>query len=171
VFVPRPAASVNVARETNGGSVSASSQLGGFPASSVINGDRKGTGWGNGGGWNDANADVYNDWVTITFNGVRTINEIDIITIQDNYSSPIEPTIDMTFSQHGITDYYVQYWKAGDVNDWVTIQDGVVANNNYVWRQFTFPPVPTNQIRLMITNAKGYSRVIEIEAWTSVAPD
>jgi len=162
---------VNVARTTNSGTVSASSQLGGFPASSVINGDRKGIDWGSGGGWNDADADVYNDWLIVTFNGVRTINEIDIITIQDNYNSPIEPTVDMTFSQHGITDYYVQYWEAGDVNDWVTIPNGVVANNNYVWRQFTFPPVPTNQIRLMITNAKGYSRVIEVEAWTYVAPE
>ncbi|MBO9607632.1 MAG: hypothetical protein J7639_16855 [Paenibacillaceae bacterium] len=173
VFVPRPGASVNVALATNLGTVSASS-LGGFPASSVIDEDRTGILWGSGGGWNDDSPGNFdNDTLTVTFNGTYTINEIDIITLRDNFTSPSEPTIDTTFSLYGITDYYVQYWKAGDVNDWVTIQDGVVANNHYVWRQFTFSPsVTTNKIRLVVTKAvDGYSRVVEVEAWTYVAPN
>lgn len=178
VFVPRPSASLNVARAINGGSVSASSTHSNFSAFSVIDGDRTGAAWDNGGGWNDnthesvSSPPPYPDWLQVDFNGMKTINEIDIITLRDNYSASTEPTIDMTFSSFGITDYYMQYWKAGDVNDWVTIPASIVANNNYVWRQFTFPPVVTDKIRLMITKGLGgFSRVIEIEAWTYVAPD
>src|SRR5207244_5902068 len=101
----------NVALASNGATATASSTYGaGYPASSVINGDRKGANWNNGGGWNDATADSYPDWVQVSFNGSKTINEIDVFTLQDNLSNPSEPTQDMTFSQYGIVDFQVQYW-------------------------------------------------------------
>ena len=47
---------------------------------------------GNGGGWNDATAYTFPDWVQIVFNGAQTITEIDVFTIQDNYAAPADPT-------------------------------------------------------------------------------
>jgi hypothetical protein len=162
-----PSSDINVAL---GGTVSASSTHGGgFPISSINNGDRTGAPWGNGGGWNDANSNEFPDWIVIHFGGSQTIHEIDVITIQDAYTSPVEPTSDLTFSSHGITNYIVQYWF-GDSNNgyWVTVPNGIVASNDKVWRKFTFAPVATTQIRVLITKAAdGHSRLVELEAWTS----
>lgn len=94
----------------------------------------------------------------------QTIQEINVITIQNDYQNPIEPTTAMTFSQFGITHYIVEYW---DGSMWQTIPNGVVAGNYYVWRQFTFTPIVTNKIRVTVTSAAdGHSRIIEVEAWT-----
>jgi hypothetical protein len=162
-----PSSEINVAL---GGIASASSTHSDtFPIYSINDGDRTGAPWGGGGGWNDATAESYPDWVVINFDGSQTIHEIDVITIQDNYGSPIEPTSDMTFSNYGVTNYIVQYWF-GDSNNgyWVTVPNGIVVSNDRVWRKFTFAPVDTTQIRLLITKAiDNHSRLIELEAWTS----
>ena len=63
-----------------------------FAASSVNNDERAGLNWGHGGGWNDATANTYPDWVQITFNGAKTIDHVVVYTLQDNYASPVEPT-------------------------------------------------------------------------------
>ena len=98
-----------------------------YPASAVNNGDRKGLNWGNGGGWTDATPGAYPDWVQIDFNGMKTICEIDVFTIQDNYGNPVEPTDAMTFALYGITAFNVQYW---DGANWVTVPGGSVTGNN-----------------------------------------
>ncbi|QGQ97949.1 hypothetical protein EHS13_25190 [Paenibacillus psychroresistens] len=159
----------NVALASNGGTASASSTHSiGFSASGIINGDRTGAAWENGGGWNDQNGDAYPDWVQVGFNGSKTINEIDVFTIQDGdfaENPPSEPTTEMPFSEGGITDFIVQYWKG---NNWVTVTNGSVHANNKVWNKFTFSPVVTDKIRVTINNALNtYSRVIEVEAWTN----
>src|SRR4029453_1873366 len=60
----------NFAWATNGGSAGASSILNSaFAGSGVINADRRGTNWGNAGGWADASPGVFPDWVEINFNG------------------------------------------------------------------------------------------------------
>src|SRR5438552_2095711 len=75
---------VNVALAVNGGVATASSTYSGnYPAAAVNDGDRKGLNWGAGGGWNDAIANAYPDWVQIDFSTSQTINEIDLFTIQD----------------------------------------------------------------------------------------
>src|SRR5262249_281900 len=62
------AATVNVAAAANGGVASASSTWNGsFPASSAINGDRKGLNWANGGGWQDATSGSFPDWLQVNF--------------------------------------------------------------------------------------------------------
>ena len=127
------------------------------------NGDRKGLNLSNGGTWNDATAGVYPDWVQIDFNGAKTINEIDVFTIQDNYGSPVEPTDTMTFSQYGITAFDVQYWNGAT---WVTVPGGSVTGNNKVKSKFTFSPITTSKIRVLVNNAlASYSRIIEIETY------
>lgn len=163
--VPPPPTAVNYAR---GGTATASSIYpnGGYPVSAVIDGDRKGINWANGGGgWNDATYDGYPDWVQVGLTGSKTINEIDVFTLQDNFNNPSDPTTNpnLTFTGYGITDFDVQYLSG---SGWVNVPNGHVSNNNLVWRKFSFPNITTSDIRVVVNNAANhYSRVVEIEAW------
>jgi hypothetical protein len=125
---------------------------------------RSGAGWGNGGGWNDGTPWAFGDWVQINFNGRKTIDHVVVYTVQDNYQNPVEPTDSMTFSLYGLTDFQVQGW---DGANWVTL--GGVSANNRVKRIVSFNAYATDRIRILITGSKDalWSRVTEIEAWTS----
>ncbi|MFG6489637.1 discoidin domain-containing protein [Roseateles sp. BYS78W] len=159
-------AAINVAAAANGGVATASSTFDSrFPASAVNNGDRLGLNWGAGGAWADATSNAFPDWVQIDFNGTQTIAEIDVFTLQDNAYSPSTPTLAMTFSQYGITHFEVQYW---DGAKWVDVPGGNVIGNNKVWRQFTFSPITTQRIRILVNSAMySLSRIAEVEAWTA----
>jgi RHS repeat-associated protein len=163
--------STNVALAANGGVASASSYFndaywGTFPPANGNNGDRKGTG---GVIWMD-NTFGYGaaDSIEIAFNSTRTINKIDVVTRQDDLNNPIEPTPAQTFSLYGITAFEVQYWNG---SSWVTVPNGSVSGNNKVWRQFVFPAVTTNKIRVVVTAGADnvFSRVVEVEAWTDTS--
>jgi hypothetical protein len=160
-------APVNVAASANGGTAAASSTVNAsFPASNCISGSRDSTkngGWGNGGGWNDGTQNIWPDTFDVTFNATYQINEIDVITLKDQYTVPGVPTLTDTFNSYGIIDFLVQYWDGSSFQTIAT----VTANNN-VWRQFLFTPISTNQIRITINmGGQGYSRLVEIEAWTA----
>jgi subtilisin family serine protease len=164
-FSPKVARS-NVALASNGGLATASSQYGvNYPVAAVINGDRKGLVWGSGGGWNDATNSTYPDWVEIAFNGAKTIDEIDLFTLQDIFSAPVEPTTTQTFTKYGITNFDIQYW---DGSAWVTVPGGSITGNNLVWRTVTFPAVTTSRIRVVVNGSLGgYSRITEVEAYST----
>ena len=155
---------VNLAAAANGGVVSASSTYSAsFPPSAVNNGDRRGAGWGFGGGWADATPSTWPDWVQIDLPATRTIAEIDVFSIQDNWQSPQEPTDALTFTERGLIDFEVQTWTG---SSWQTVPGGSVTGNNKVWRKFVFAPVSTSSIRVVMTNGPaGYSRLAEIEAY------
>lgn len=161
---------VNVALQSQGGQASASSttpdtEFPGltFPASSLNNGDHKGLGWEHGGGWRDGTNNAYPDWVQVDFSGQKTIDQVNVFTVQDALSSPSEPTESMTFSQYGVTAFEVQYWNG---SNWVTIPGGSVSGNDKVWRKFIFAAVTTSKVRVMVSNAlAGRSRLVEVEAW------
>ena len=132
-----------------------------FPASSVVNGDRRGLNWEHGGGWRDATA-AFPDWVEVQFAGARRVDEISVFSLQDNYASPAEPTEAMTFTKYGVTAFEVQYW---DGAQWVTVPGGAITGNNLVWRKVTFPEVTTTKVRVLVQNALGgRSRLVEVEA-------
>ncbi len=121
-----------------------------------------GTGWGSGGGWNDSTVGTYPDWLQIDFNGPKTIDEIDVFTLQDNYQNPVEPSEATTFTQYGLLAFDVQYWNG---SAWVTVPGGSITNNNKVWTKLTFAPVSTTRIRVLVSSSMlFYSRVVEIEA-------
>ena len=166
VTVNPPAGRTNVALASNGATATASSTYGpGYDPSGAINGDRKGAPWGNGGGWNDGTGNSWPDWFEVDFAGTQSINEIDVFSLQDNYTSPADPTANMTFSLYGLTDFVVQYW---DGSQWTAVPGGTVAGNNLVWRQLTFASVSTSKIRVLITGALNvWSRMTEVEAYTS----
>jgi hypothetical protein len=161
---PTPSGRSNVALSSSGSTASSSSFYdGGYAPSAAINGDRRGGNVGSGGYWNDATANNYPDFLQIDFNGSKTIDEIDVITFQDNYTNPIDPTLNTTFSSYGIVNFDVQYWNG---SSWVTVPNGAITNNNRVWRQITFSPVTTTKIRVVVNNALAtYSRIVELEAW------
>ena len=156
----------NVALAANGGVASSSSNFNvspyNFTAGGANNGVRSGAGWGQDEGWNAAESHTFPDWLQIDFNGSKTIDEINVFTVQDNMN-PSEPTETMTFTSYGLTGYQVQYWNG---SGWTTIPAGSVTGNNKVWRKFTFAPITTTKIRVL-TNASvdGYSRIAELEAW------
>ncbi len=159
---------INVAAQSNGATASASSRYSAaFPVAAVNNGDRTAAHWGADGGWNDATLAEYPDWVQIDFAGSRTITEIGIVTLQDNYPTPLDPTPSMTFTKYGVTAWDIAYW---DGTDWIGLPEGSVTGNNQVWRRITFPGVTTNRIRVLVKNAlASYSRIVEIEAYGTVA--
>jgi glucose/arabinose dehydrogenase len=73
----------------------------------------------------------------------------------------------MTFTGYGITDFQVQYLSG---STWIDVPGGVVTRNNFVWRRFTFAPITTAAIRVLVNNAlTSYSRITEVEAWTGAA--
>jgi hypothetical protein len=168
-----PAGAMNVAAQSSGGNASASTAFSGtfggvaytFPASAVNNGDRKGVNWGSGGGWNDSTIGEFPDWLQVNFNGMQTIGEIDVFTVQDDYMAPVEPSPSMTFGRYGITDFQVQYWNG---SAWLDVPGGNVTGNKFVWRRFPFAPITTDRIRVLVNGAlESYSRIIEVEAWTA----
>jgi hypothetical protein len=136
-----------------------------FAAPGANNGDRKGTNWGDGGGWNDGTADTYPDTLQVTFNDTYSINKIDLFSLQDNYTSPVEPTSLMTFSQFGITSFQVQYLSG---SDWIAVPGGTITGNNLVWKSISFDAVSTSAVRVVVNGSLNqYSRIVELEAWTT----
>jgi hypothetical protein len=162
-------ASINVALASNGGVATASSQWGpGYPVSSLINNERAGVNWTNGGGWLDGTYNTFPDWVQIAFAGPKTIDHVVVYSLQDNPNAPIQPTNTTTFSQWGVTAFTVQAWTG---SAWTTL--ATVSGNNLVKRTVSFTPYTTDRIRINITSAlQGHSRLTEVEAWgTSASAD
>jgi hypothetical protein len=168
IVVAPMAGRLNVALASNGGVATASSILAPqYPPSGAINGDRRGLNWGNGGGWNDGTQNSGPDWIEVAFNGSKSIDEVNVFSMQDNFSAPSEPTPTMTFTTWGLRNFDIQYW---DGAGWQVVQGGAITNNNLVWRRVTFAPITTSRIRVWITGAlNGYSRVVELEAWGAAA--
>lgn len=159
----------NVANVVNGGVATSSGDANSsFPVTAINNGDRLGAPWGAGGGWNSSTNGVFPDWCQVDFNASYWITEIDIITIQDAFSSPAIPTLSMT-GTIGIKTFEMQYW---DGSSWVTVPGGSISNQNKIWYQFQFPPIFTQKIRCTITAVGdgSYSRVAEMEAWAGPTP-
>jgi hypothetical protein len=120
--------------------------------------------WGSNGGWNSAAPGyLFPDWLQVDLGTLKTIAEIDVFTVQDNYTTPVEPTEATTFTQFGLTSYEVQYWNG---SAWVTVSGGNVTGNNKIWRKFVFTPVNTSKLQILThASLDGYSRIMEVEAY------
>ncbi len=151
VTVTQPAGRINVAAAANGGTaIGSSTYSSGYGAGGAINGDRKGSPWGSGGGWNDATPNSWPDWLEVDFAGSKTINEVDVFSVQDNYTSPVEPTAAMTFTSTGSL---ISRCSTGtDHNGW-RCRVARSAATTLVWRQITFAALTTTKIRVFVTGA------------------
>jgi hypothetical protein len=169
VLAPGAQQGVNVAAQTNGGVAWASSSYGGgYSASAVNDGDRKGIKAGAGDYWISAGPNGFPEWVKIAFNGKKTITEIDVFTVQDAYTAPVDPTPSMTFSAYGISDFQVMYWTG---TTWATVPGGSITGNRQVWTRLSFPALTTDLIAVVVTRtADGWSRIVEVEAWSATPP-
>lgn len=154
---------INVAAAQNGGTATASSTADNYTTDALINGDRAGVNLTSGGGWRDDTPALFPDSVEIEFTGAMSIDEINVFTQQDSWWAPIDPTETTSFFNNGITNFEVQYWHG---TSWVTIPGGVVTNNTKVWRKFTFAPIETGKIRVLVNAAKSTaSTIVEVEAF------
>jgi hypothetical protein len=164
---PTPNPRINVALASNGGTATASSFSLGYSPAGAINGDQKGLNGGQDGYWS-SNTAGFPAWLEVAFNGMKAIDEIDLFTVQDNYANPVTPTDTMTFSLYGLTGFDLQYWTG---SAWASVPGASVTSNNLVSRKFTFPALATTKVRVL-TNASidNYSRIAELEAWSSTAP-
>ncbi len=164
-----PPPRTNAALSSNGGTATASSTYNGysFSTGAVIDGEHKGLNWLSGGGWNDATTQ-YPDWLEVDFSGSKTIDEIDVYTVQDDYANPSEPTETTTFSTYGNTAFQVQYWNG---SAFVDVPGGNVTGNHKVWRKFNFAALTTSKIKVLINDSADhiYSRLTEVEAWTATS--
>ena len=159
-----PVPGLDFALALNGGlalaSTSHSSGL--YLPNGAINGDRTGNNWGSaGGGWADGTRGTYPDSLEVDFSGAKTINEIRVYTLQNNWKTAGEPTALTSATGEGLLDFSVQTWNG---TAWVT--QGSVTGNDKAMRVFTFPDVTTTKIQVVVTAARtNYSRIVEVEAF------
>jgi RHS repeat-associated protein len=158
----------NVALAANGATATASSTAtgSGFSPTGAINGNNRGP-WGNGEGWNDNTPNSVPDWLQVDFAGSKTIDEISVFGLHDNYTIENTPTETQTFTLYGLLAFDVQYWNG---SSWTTVPGGSVTGNNKVWRKFTFSPITTSKIRVTVNQVPdSWSRVVEIQAFGTSA--
>ena len=156
----------NVALASNGAVALASSShnSGSYPTSAIINGDRTGIGWGtSSGGWNDDTRAVWDDWVEIDFPAAQTISQINVFTLQNDWRNGGEPGPATLANAEGILDFEVQTW---DGSTWVTVPNGSITGNDKAMRTFTFAPITTSKIRILVHSARNnWTRIVEVEAY------
>jgi hypothetical protein len=160
-----PCTRSNVALASNGSSAVAttSHSSGGYPAASALLGDRTGHNWGSNGGWNDGTRGAFPDTLEVDFPGSKSIDEIDVITLQNNWTTAGQPDLTTPATGEGILDFDVQYWN-GSI--WVTVTNGSVTGNDKAWRQFSFTAVTTTKIRVVVNNSRNnWSRIVGLEAY------
>jgi hypothetical protein len=156
------AVAVNVALASAGGTITASSShnSGLYPAANAFDGDRTGANY-----WNDNTPDVYVDVLERVFAQAYTISRVDVFCVQTNFASPINPTPTLT-SVYALSNFKVQ--TKGSDGAWSDIPGAAVTGNTLVWVPFTFTPVLSYGVRIIITSAlQTWSRVAQLEAWTS----
>jgi len=160
-------ARTNVALASNLAKASATSVVPGYAASGAIDGDEKGLNPGKDGYWNSAKGGLPAT-LEVVFDGTKTITEIDLFTIQDNYASPADPRSGaLEFKLYGLTDFNVEYWNES-TSSWMRIPFGLVRDNKLVWNHFDFSksPITTSKIRVVCFAAPDSTgRIAELEAW------
>jgi hypothetical protein len=116
--------------------------------------------------WRDEHG--LSSWLQIDFNGARTINEIDVGTVRDDYATQGDPATTQTFTAYGATSFEVQYLNG---STWTTVPGGQITGKNQVWRTLSFSALTTSAIRVRINAAvDGVARLDEVEAWSATGP-
>jgi RHS repeat-associated protein len=116
--------------------------------------------------WRDEHG--LSSWLQIDFNGARTIDEIDVGTVRDDYATQGDPATTQTFTAYGATSFEVQYLNG---STWTTVPGGAITGNNQVWRKVSFSALTTSAIRVRINAAvDGVARLDEVEAWGATGP-
>jgi serine protease AprX len=157
----------NYALTVRGSVASASSVYSGrnYSASSAFDGERTGADWEQGGGWNDDTRDVWPDTLEVAFGGgAKTVSEIRVYTLQNNFNEPVVPDETTDASVYGIQDFDVQTWNG---TSWVTVPNGQITGNTKAMRVITLAtPVSTTKVRVVVNMGRvHFSRIVELEAY------
>ena len=157
----------NVALASNLATAKASSTSAPYSPAKAIDGEHRGLNWLSGGGWQGAGP-TNNDWLQVDFKGRKTIDEIDVYMVQDNFASPVEPDVSMpTFTKYGLTNFRVQFLtQFGDWRDVPALGNPVIGNTN-VLKRLTVPRgLFTQSIRIQVSDTPDkWCRITEVEAW------
>ncbi len=159
---------VNVALASNGATATASSSYyaAGYQPPAAIDGRRSGAIRGQLGTWEDASGGAP-DWFQVTFAAPSTIDRVNVFSIQERHTAPVEPTPTLT-SYLAAENFDVQYWNG---TAWVVVPGGQVVGNRLVWKQVSFAPITTSAIRIVVTKvAGGITRLTEVEALAVATP-
>src|SRR5262249_19547 len=142
------------------------------PPSAAINGDKSGVYWGQnptlGSGWHSSTSESLPQTLTINFGTTRTINQVNVYGVQNDYTNPI-PNPDETTpaTLYGLVDFHVQYDTGGGQFADIANGKGSVTGNDKVLKRLFFNPITTSAIRIVVTNGGGgYARIVEVEALT-----
>jgi hypothetical protein len=101
----------------------------------------------------------------------RTINELDLFSLKDDYYDGADPTRDTIAHNYGNVNFRLQYCPVGrtclaDGTGWVTPPGGWFLNNRKAWTSVSFPPIAVTAVRVAldcIQDTRAY--VVELEAW------
>lgn len=128
------------------------------------------------------NCNYGNWWVSVKFTAppggfcpiggcVHTISEIDLFSLQDNYTSGTDPTLSTTTTAYGNVDFHLLYCPAGETclangSGWVQPPGGYIIANNKAWTKVTFAPVEATAVRASFDCAQSTrAYAVELEAW------
>ncbi|NVB79771.1 MAG: VCBS repeat-containing protein [Kofleriaceae bacterium] len=123
------------------------------------------------------NCNYGNWWVRVDFNGPRTISEIDLFSLQNDYTSGSEPTNFTTTTSYGNVDFHLSYCPEGTTctsslgGGWVDPPGGYITANNKAWNSISFAPVRATAVRASFDCAQSTrAYAVELEAWERQAP-
>ncbi len=136
-----------------------------YSVTGAFDGEITGANWEAGGGWNDSTRSVWPDNLDVAFSGgAKTISEIRVYTLQNNFRSPVSPDENTDASLYGILDFQVQTWNGAA---WETLSGGNISGNTKALRVITLgTPITTTKVRVLITNGRVYySRIVELECY------
>jgi hypothetical protein len=136
-----------------------------YSVTSAFDGEVAGANWEQGGGWNDNTRGLWPDNLDVTFGGgAKTISEIRVYTLQNNFRAPVTPDQNTDASTYGILDFQMQTWNG---TAWVTVPGGTITGNTKALRVITLgTPITTTKVRVLVTNGRVYySRIVELEAY------
>lgn len=130
----------------------------------AFDGDRKGYGWGSGGGWNDGTRDQWPDWIQVKYPRPMSVKRFVITTLQYAFYTPEEPYVGMTYcGTHGFWSFEIQ--SSDDGVNWTT---RLTREHDYeCLKEVSLPAaVRARYWRLLVTAAGDhYSRVCELEMY------
>lgn len=102
-------------------------------------------------------------YLTSTFNSVRTITRVNVFTLSDDYAVGAAPTLSTPATLYGLTDFDIEYF---DGTTWRLVPGGQVRGNALAWVSRDFPALTAQAVRVRaLRSPDGYARIAELEAF------
>lgn len=155
---------VNWALLTNGGTITASSQLAGFPGFPPDN-LNDGITYSDIAAWVDDQVNVFPKWVKVDLSAPKQISKVVVIGPQDVTPSVDPFTNSVSGSLYSIKDFTI---SAKEVSTGNYVQVAQVLGNNNVVKEVLFAPINTQSILITIYSTQrtdGRASLIEVQTY------